>query len=130
VAAHAFRHVTGEFLHSYYGFADVVRNCSAVTGACMMVSRRVFDEVGGFDEQLKVAYNDVDLCLRIRKLGYTVVYTPMALLYHHESASRGRHNPPGDEALFLRRWGDLIKDGDPYYNPNLTLSYEDWSLRV
>ena len=65
-----------------------------------------------------------------RQRGYLVIYTPLALLYHHESASRKRLHPLEDENLFLKQWGDLIKDGDPYYNPNLTLASEDWSLRL
>jgi O-antigen biosynthesis protein len=95
----------------------------------MMVPRAVFDEVHGFDERFRVAYNDVDLCLRIRERGYLIVYSPLAALYHHESASRGRLHPPEDEALCLQRWGSVINAGDPYYNPNLTLKREDWSLR-
>ena len=101
----------------------------AVTGACMMVPRRVFEEIDGFDEQLPVALNDVDLCLRLRQRGYLIVYTPFALLYHHESGTRGRLHPPKDDELVWRRWGDLIRKGDPYYNPNLTLTQTDWSLR-
>ncbi len=94
----------------------------------MMIPRAVFDEVEGFDERLRVAFNDIDLCLKIRRQGYLVIYTPLALLYHHESASRGSLHPLEDEDLFLKQWGDLIRDGDPYYNPNLTLAREDWSL--
>jgi len=129
VANHAFRGLP-DHNPGYFGLAAVVRNCSAVTGACMMLPRRVFEEVKGFDERFRVAFNDVDLCLRIRCKGYLIVYTPFALLYHHESASRGRLHPPEDEDLCWKLWGDLIRRGDPYYNPNLTLSREDWSLRL
>ncbi len=129
VAGHAFRYVPDEALR-HLGFADCVRNCSAVTAACMMVPRRAFAEVDGFDERFRMAFNDVDFCLRLRERGYLIVYTPLAVLYHHESATRGRRHPPEDEALCLRRWGDLIRGGDPYYNPNLTVSREDWSLRL
>src|SRR4029078_10725871 len=76
IADHAFRGLHGDAF-SYFGFATVVRNVSAVTAACMMVPRRVFDEVRGFDERLEVALNDVDLCLRIRQRGYLIVYTPL-----------------------------------------------------
>jgi GT2 family glycosyltransferase len=96
----------------------------------MMVPRRVFAEVEGFDERFTVAFNDVDFCLRLRERGYLIVYTPRAVLYHHESATRGRFHPPEDEKLCLKRWGDVIRGGDPYYNANLTLSREDWSLRL
>ena len=129
VAGHAFKYSPGNALN-YFGLADVVRNCSAVTAACMMVPRRVFEEVRGFDERFRVAFNDVDFCLKLRQRGYLIVYTPLALLYHHEGASRGRVYPLEDERLFRKVWGDLIKVGDPYYNPNLTLSREDWSLRL
>jgi GT2 family glycosyltransferase len=108
----------------------IIRNCSAVTAACMMVPRRVFDEVGGFDERFRVAFSDVDLCLRIRERGYLIVYTPFALLYHYEGASRGRAYPSKDDRLFRAVWTDLIGRGDPYYNPNLTDTRDDWSLRL
>ena len=129
VAGHALRHLP-DTTRRPLRLADCVRNCSAVTAACMMVPRAVFDEVQGFDERFRVAYNDVDLCLRIRERGYVIVYSPLTALYHHESASRGRLHPPEDEALCLRRWGSVIRSGDPYYNPNLTLEREDWSLRL
>jgi len=95
-----------------------------------MVPRRVFDDVRGFDERLPVAFQDVDLCLRIRDFGRLVVYTPFALLYHYEGASRGRRHPTADERFFQRQWADLLTRGDPYYNPNLTHVREDWSLRL
>ena len=88
VAANAFRSWPGQTMGNLR-LADVSRNCSAVTGACMMVPRRIFDEVGGFDERLRVVLNDVDLCLKIRQRGYLVVYTPHASLYHYEGSSRG-----------------------------------------
>jgi O-antigen biosynthesis protein len=128
-AGHAFRNLPDNRT-AYFGLADLTRNCSAVTAACMMVPRKVFSEVGGFDEELTVVYNDVDLCLRIRKQGYLILYTPFAVLYHFESASRGRLRPTREEELFCRRWGDMIRDGDPYYNPSLTLTRDDWSLRL
>ena len=129
VADHAFKGLPGDSF-TYFAFANVVRNVSAVTAACMMVSRRAFEEINGFDERLQVALNDVDLCLRLCQRGYLIVYTPFALLYHHESGTRGRLHPPTDEELVWTVWGDLIRKGDPYYNPNLTLSRTDWSLGV
>jgi ABC-type polysaccharide/polyol phosphate transport system ATPase subunit/GT2 family glycosyltransferase len=129
VAGHAFKQLPEEAVRPF-GMADCVRNCSAVTAACMMMARRTFDEVQGFDEAFRVAFNDVDLCLRLRERGYVIVYTPHAVLYHHESATRGRSHPPQDEALCLERWGHVIEAGDPYYNPNLTLWREDWSIRL
>jgi GT2 family glycosyltransferase len=128
-AGHAFRKLPNNRT-AYFGLADITRNCSAVTAACMMVSRKLFKEIGGFDEELKVVYNDVDLCLRMRQRGYRILYTPFAVLYHFESATRGRLRPVREEELFCRRWGDAIRAGDPYYNPSLTLTREDWSLRL
>jgi O-antigen biosynthesis protein len=128
-AGHAFRKLPNNRT-AYFDLADLTRNCSAVTAACMMVPRKVFNGVGGFDEELKVVYNDVDLCLRIRQQGYLILYTPFAVLYHFESATRGRLRPTKEEELFNRRWGDAIRLRDPYYNPSLTLTREDWSLRL
>lgn len=128
-AGHAFRGLSGDIPH-YFGFSDTVRECSAVTAACMLVPRRVFEEVKGFDERFRVGLNDVDLCLRIRRLGYRVVYTPLAVLYHHEGATRARLHPVTEEELFWERWGDVVQRGDPYYNPGLTLRDETWRLRT
>ena len=129
VAANAFRSWPGQTIGNLR-LADLTRNCSAVTGACMMVPRRVFDEAGGFDENLRVVLNDVDLCLKIRQRGYLVVYTPHALLYHYEGSSRGRLHPPPDERVFEARWKDFLDRGDPYYNPNLSDRYDDWRIRI
>jgi len=129
VAQHAFRCTAKEVLGAPR-LADLPRSCSAVTGACMMVPRRVFDEVGGFDEALQVVFNDIDLCLRMRERRYQVVYTPHALLYHHEGASRGRFHPAEDEERFVARWSAQLGRVDPYYNPNLSDRREDWSLKL
>jgi GT2 family glycosyltransferase/2-polyprenyl-3-methyl-5-hydroxy-6-metoxy-1,4-benzoquinol methylase len=101
------------------GMGETIRNCSAVTGACMLFRREVYDELGGLEEGLGVAFNDVDFCLRAREKGYEIVYTPYAALYHHESASRGTLHPDEDERFFRARWGDPGDYRDPYYNPNL-----------
>jgi GT2 family glycosyltransferase len=129
VAANAFRSWPGQTIGNLR-LADLTRNCSAVTGACMMVSRRIFDDVGGFDEGLRVVLNDVDLCLKIRQRGYLVVYTPHACLYHYEGSSRGRLHPPPDEKVFEQRWKDFLDRGDPYYNPNLSARYDDWRIKT
>ncbi len=129
VAGHAFKYERQDSL-GYYDLVHTVRNCSAVTAACVLVSKAKFEEVDGFDERLKVAFNDVDLCLRLLRRGYRIVYTPFAVLYHHESASRGSLHPPDDEKLMWDRWGEFIRKGDPYYNPNLTRTHENWSLRL
>jgi GT2 family glycosyltransferase len=112
----------------YFGRAALIQDLSAVTAACMVLRRAVFDEVDGMDEDhLPVAYNDIDLCLRIREKGYRIVWTPYAELYHHESASRGKDDTPDKRARFQResdwmraRWGAWMAN-DPAYNPNLTL---------
>ena len=124
----------------YIGRLNVIQNVSAVTGACLMTRRDVFEEVGGFEERLAYCFNDVDLCLKIRQRGYLIVWTPYAELYHHESASGGSKGydatPEGRdrnlrEADFMReKWRDVLEAGDPYYNPNLTLDRYDFGLRV
>lgn len=115
----------------------VAQNLSAVTAACMMVPRSAWDKVNGLDENLAIAFNDVDLCLRIRQAGYLIVFTPFAELYHHESRSRGKEDSlakqqrfAGEIAYFQRRWGQALDKGDPYYSPHLTLNKEDFSLRA
>jgi GT2 family glycosyltransferase len=113
----------------YLDQAKVVRNCSAVTGACLMVRRDVFDALGGFDESLAVAYNDVDFCLRAWQRGYRVVYTPFAELVHAESAFRGGIEPgTAAETIMTERWGDLVR-ADPFFNPNLDPMRSEFALR-
>ena len=109
---------------------------SAVTGACLMVKRSVFEELHGLDESFAVGLNDIDFCLRARALGKLVVFTPEACLYHYESKSRGLENTPEKKARlqkevdhFRERYRDFLKKGDPYYNPNLTLRKSNFALR-
>ena len=104
----------------YFGMVNVIRDCSAVTAAAMMMRKAVFDKVGGFNEELRVCYNDVDLCLRLREKGYLVVYTPYAELYHYESISRGLGVDRKEAEYMLTHWKGTIKN-DPYYSPNLSL---------
>jgi GT2 family glycosyltransferase/glycosyltransferase involved in cell wall biosynthesis len=120
--------------HGYFSRASLTQSLSAVTAACLCVRRAVFDEVGGFDETLAVAFNDVDLCLRIQAAGYRNLYTPYAELYHHESASRGYEDTPEKMRRFQKeadklraRWMPVLMN-DPYYNPNLTLSGDPFTL--
>jgi GT2 family glycosyltransferase len=101
------------------------RDCSAVTGACMMTRREVFEAVGGFDESLSVAFNDVDFCLKLREAGYLVVYTPLTELVHHESRSRGHTEDATAHRRILDRWGTILAAGDPYYNALLS-KWRDW----
>ncbi len=109
---------------------------SAVTAACVLVDRKVYEEVGGLDEEYAVAFNDIDFCLRIREKGYLIVYNPYAELYHYESKSRGLEDTPQKLSrfnteidIFRRHWEDFLQKGDPYYSPNLTLDAQDFSLR-
>jgi GT2 family glycosyltransferase len=126
----------GHPLHSFprrtphaFGIAEDIRNYSAVTAACMMVRKNVFQQVGGFNEDLAAAYNDVDFCLKLREAGYRIVWTPSAELYHHESASRGYSLDPKEVAYFQERWGHMLND-DPYYNPNLTRRHAHFGPRT
>ncbi len=114
----------------YAGALLTPSNYSAVTAACMLLRKSVFDEVGGLPENLPIQFNDVDLCLRIRERGYYIVYTPYAELYHHESVSRGHFSGDRSENLYMRvRWGEVM-DKDPYYNPNFSRGYGDFNLRA
>lgn len=121
----------------YFGRVIMAQDYSAVTAACMMVKKSVFEEVGGFDKEYAVAFNDVDLCLKIRKAGYLIVYNPYAELNHYESKSRGYEDTEekvqrfnSEIKLFRTRWKDFLEQGDPYYNPNLTLDRCDFSLDI
>ena len=133
--------------HSHYGQAGMnlgymgrlcyAQDVSAVTGACLMVSRAKYDEVGGFDEGFAVSLNDVDFCLRLRQKGYLNVFTPFAELYHYESLSRGldlegknaeRYDKESEH--FRSKWKAVLDKGDPYYNPNFSLDRSDYSLNV
>ncbi|MCB1120688.1 MAG: glycosyltransferase [Verrucomicrobiae bacterium] len=134
IAGHAFK-----YLHrdnpGHIGRAGIIQNYSAVTAACLAIRKSVFEELNGFDaENFATAYNDADLCLRARQLGYRTVYTPYALMYHHESASRGLENSHEKKARWQKeadtmkqKWKDVI-ESDPFYNPALTLLMEDFGL--
>ena len=118
----------------YFGRLLIVANYAAVTGACLMVKKQLFIEAGGLDEDLAVAYNDVDFCLRLLKMGYRNVVLPQVRLFHHESRSRGSDRTGnnrvrlGHEAgIMKKRWAAMIQN-DPYYNPNLTRDREDFTL--
>ena len=120
----------------YFHKASIQQDLSAVTAACMMVKRSVYEEMGGLEEKLQVAFNDVDFCLRVRKAGYLVVFDPYVELYHYESKTRGAENTKEKvrrfqtEIEYMRsHWLDLLKKGDPMYNPNLTLTKWDYSLK-
>jgi GT2 family glycosyltransferase len=103
----------------YLSLTTVTRNFSAVTAACLMTRRSVFEEVGGFDGNLPIAFNDIDYCLRLRQLGLFVVYTPLAEMTHYESKSRGHSDDAKEIPFFRKRWRSIMLSGDPYYNRNL-----------
>jgi O-antigen biosynthesis protein len=126
VAAHAYAH-RPRGIAGYHDRALVDQDVSGVTAACMVIRRDVFLRVGGFDEALAIAFNDVDLCLRLRKRGWRIVWTPSAELWHWESASTVRHDASDREEQWQReldlmgcRWGKELR-ADPHYNPNLSL---------
>ena len=121
----------------YMGRLCYAQNMSAVTGACLLVKKALYEEAGGLDESFAVSLNDVDFCLKLRRMGYLNVFTPFAEAYHYESASRGsdmtgeaaaRYN--AESARFREKWKAELEAGDPYYNPNFSLDKSDFSLRV
>ena len=130
--SHAFKNLPGGRAH-YFDFPDLIRNCSAVTAACLLVAREKFFKAGGFDESnLTVAFQDVDLCLKLLELGYRNVYTPYAKLYHYESASKTENEKiphPAEDSFMKKKWAKYIAN-DPYYNPNLARRSEDFSLAM
>lgn len=123
--------------HGYMGRLHVVQNVSAVTGACLMTRKSVFKEVNGFDENYPLAFSDLDYCLKVRACGYLIVWTPYAELYHDESKTRGYEDTPHKKLrfrkeleLYRKKWKQEISKSDPYYNVNLTLGKEDFSIRI
>lgn len=124
----------------YMGRLCYAQDVSAVTGACLMVSKRSFEEAGGFDERFAVALNDVDFCLRLRKLGLLNIFTPFAELFHYESVSRGSDGREDSQEnakrydeeaeLFREVWKAELEKGDPYYNPNFSLDHSNYTLKV
>ena len=122
--------------NSYFHRAMCAQDYSAVTAACLMTKKSVFDQVGGLSPELAVAFNDIDYCMKVRALGKMVVYAPYSCFYHYESKSRGLEDTPEkiarfnrEVAIFIRKWPDIIQNGDPFYNPNLTLRKSNFALR-
>lgn len=119
----------------YMGRLCYAQDVTAVTGACLLVSRAQYDEVGGLDETFSVAFNDVDFCLKLRHAGYLNVFTPFAELYHYESKTRGMEE--GEKMkrfqhevdLFRTKWKADLEAGDPYFNPNFSLDYSDYTIK-
>lgn len=120
----------------YFGRMVSVQEISAVTAACMMVRKTEFDAVGGFDENFRVAFNDIDLCMKLRSKGRKIIFTPYAELCHYESKSRGLEDTPekkqrfeSESTRFREKWAEQLAKGDPYYNPNLSITEGDCSIR-
>jgi glycosyltransferase involved in cell wall biosynthesis/GT2 family glycosyltransferase len=136
VAGHAFTGVPRGHA-GYFNRTYLQQYCSAVTGACLLVRKEVFDQAGGFDEtNLAISFNDIDFCLRLRAAGFQNIWTPYANLVHHESASRGHQRAPEEQAQFVReatfmqrKWGTELRY-DPFYNPNLSLNLPGFELAV
>ena len=121
----------------YMGRLCYAQNVTAVTGACLLVKKSLYEEVGGLDEGFAVSLNDVDFCLKLRKKGLLNVFTPFAELFHYESVSRGlddngekaeRYNRESEK--FREKWKEELAAGDPYYNPNFSLDRSDYSLKI
>ncbi len=133
VAGHSHKHAP-DGMPGYFSRPHLTQNVSAVTGACMMIDAIVFHKVGGFEEKLPKAFNDIDLCLKVRKAGYNIVCNPHACLYHHESISRGLDNHKETEFAkaieYMQKKWDCKNFKDPYYNPNLTLIDENFSYKI
>ena len=136
LAGHYHKHFDGNH-PGYMGRLIYAQDLSGVTAACMMLPRRVYEQMNGLDETFEVAFNDVDLCMRIRKAGYLIVFTPFAELYHYESKSRGVDEAPekrerfvGEVERFQERWAKELAAGDPYYNPNFSLDHEDFTVKT
>jgi GT2 family glycosyltransferase len=121
----------------YQSRTKVACDYSAVTAACLMTKKSIYDEVGGLEEAFKVAFNDVDFCMKVRAIDKLVVYNANAKLHHYESKSRGAEDTfekkerfNSEIKLFRSRWPEIIENGDPYYNVNLTLDKADFSIRA
>lgn len=135
IAGHSHKHFkAGE--KGYNERLMYVQELNAVTAACMMTKKSIHDKLGGLDEKFEVAFNDIDYCMRIRQAGFSIVFTPYAEMYHYESVSRGYETTEakekrfrGETERFLSKWGCRLKNGDEFYNPHLTLRYENFELK-
>ena len=129
-------HYKDDKMHlGYMGRLCYAQDVTAVTGACLLVEKDQYDEVGGLDETFSVAFNDVDFCLKLRKAGYLNVFTPFCELFHYESKTRGMEEGEklkrfqNEVALFREKWKAELEAGDPYFNPNFSLDYSDYTIK-
>lgn len=135
VAGHVFRNIP-HGMHGYFSKDAMIQNMSAVTAACIMASRKMYEAVGNMDEKFEVAFNDVDFCLKIREQGKLIVYNPYVQFIHYESKSRGFEDTlekqkrfKGEVERFQNKWKKILKDGDPYYNINLRLDNDQCAIK-
>ena len=136
IAGHAFVGEPHDRI-GYFARIIVAQDLNAVTAACMIMKKSVFEEVGGFDEEIAVAFNDTDLCLKARKAGYLVVYNPACEVCHYESKSRGTEDSPekirrfqSEVEMFRKRWPHVDDRIDPYYNPNMSMRRRDFGVKT
>ena len=135
VAGHVFRNIP-HGMHGYFSKDAMIQNMSAVTAACIMAPRKMYEAVGNMDEKFEVAFNDVDFCLKIREQGKLIVYNPYVQFIHYESKSRGFEDTlekqkrfKGEVERFQKKWEKILKDGDPYYNINLRLDNDQCAIK-
>lgn len=136
VAGHVFKNIP-KGMHGYFSKDAMIQNLSAVTAACIMTKRSIYDEVGYMDEKFKVAFNDVDFCLKIREKGKLIVYNPYVQFIHYESKSRGFEDTPEKQERFKseidrfhEKWQYVLNQGDPYYNINLRLDNDQCAIKT
>ena len=136
VAAHMFRGLP-KGQHGYFARESSIQDMSAVTAACIMTKREIYEQVGYMDEKFAVAFNDVDFCLKIRELGKLIVYNPFIEFTHYESKTRGDENTPekkkrfeGEIKLFLKKWDKFLEKGDPYFNRNFDKFSDQFEVRT
>ena len=136
VAGHVFKNIP-KGTHGYFSKDAMVQNLSAVTAACIMTKKSIYEEVGFMDEKFKVAFNDVDFCLKIREKGKLIIYNPYVQFIHYESKSRGFEDTPekierfkNEISRFKKRWKDILEKGDPYYKINLRLDNDQCAIRT
>ena len=135
VAGHAFTGI-GDDVYGYFARAVLTQELSAVTAACLLTKRSVFEQVGKLDEAFEVAFNDIDYCMKVREAGYKIIYEPYAKLHHYEYKSRGAEDTGkkqerfgGEIMHFIDKWRAQLIKGDPYYNPNLELVGELYTIK-
>ena len=136
VAGHVFRNIP-KGMHGYFSKDAMIQNLSAVTAACIMTPKTIYDEVGYMDEKFKVAFNDVDFCLKIREKNKLIVYNPYIQFIHYESKSRGFEDTPekqerfkSEVKRFQKKWQSVLDKGDPYYNINLRLDNDQCAIKT